>query len=213
MTMKLLSATPSPYARKVRIALREKGIPFELVTEQPWGRAASAPRYNPLGKVPTLILPDGETVYESAFILEWLETMHPAPPLVPADPRARLDARRLEVLGDGVCDAVVLTLMEHLRPADRRSAPWLERQSAKIAGGVAALAQRIVPDAPFALGDAFGLGDIAVGCTLGYLDLRLPAFDWRAAHPSLAPLFDRLSRRPSFVDTRPTAQTFSDPVV
>lgn len=211
--MKLLSATPSPYARKVRIALQEKGLAFELVTEQPWARDASAPRYNPLGKVPTLILPDGETVYESAFILEWLDAMHPDPALVPTDARGRLDARRLEVLGDGVCDAVVLTLMEHMRPADRRSAPWLERQSAKIAGGVAELARRIAPDAPFALGDRFGLGDIAVGCTLGYLDLRLPGFDWRAAHPALVPLFERLSRRPSFVATVPTAQTFSDPVV
>lgn len=211
--MKLLSATPSPYARKVRIALQEKGIAFELVTEQPWSREASAPRYNPLGKVPALILPDGETVYESSFIVEWLETMHPEPALMPADPKARLDARRLDVLGGGVCDAVVLTLMEHLRPADRRSAPWLERQAAKIAGGVAELERRIAPDGPFALGDTFGLGDIAVGCTLGYLDLRLPAFDWRAAHPGLVPLFERLSWRPSFADTVPTAQTFSDPVV
>ena len=68
--MKLLSATPSPYARKVRIALAEKGLPFELVTEVPWNADTTTPKYNPLEKVPVLILEDGTTVYESRHILE-----------------------------------------------------------------------------------------------------------------------------------------------
>ena len=71
--MQLISATPSPYARKVRIALAEKGLPFELITEVPWDNATVTPRYNPLEKLPILILDDGTTVYESSFILEWLE--------------------------------------------------------------------------------------------------------------------------------------------
>ena len=113
--MKLLSATPSPYARKVRIALAEKGLAFELVTENPWKTGASTPDFNPLGKLPVLILEDGSTVYESGHSLEWLEVHYPEPALVPADPRARLAARGIEVLADGVCDAIVLSLIEGLR--------------------------------------------------------------------------------------------------
>ena len=82
---RLISATASPYARKVRVALAEKGIPFELQTEVPWNCATQTPAYNPLEKVPVLVLPHGRGVYESRFILEWLEAKHPEPPLLPAD--------------------------------------------------------------------------------------------------------------------------------
>ena len=79
--MKLLSATPSPYARKVRIALAEKGLRFELVTDAPWNAETTTPRYNPIEKVPVLILEDGTTVYESRHILEYLEVKYPDPSL------------------------------------------------------------------------------------------------------------------------------------
>ena len=83
--LKLISATPSPYARKVRIVLAEKNIPFELVTEVPWNSTSATPQYNPLEKLPVLLLEDGGAVYESRFILEWLEAKYPKPPMVPAD--------------------------------------------------------------------------------------------------------------------------------
>ena len=82
---RVISATPSPYARKVRIALAEKGIPFELATEVPWDSTTETPAYNPLEKLPVLVLPDGRGLYKSRFILEWLEAKHPEPPLLPAD--------------------------------------------------------------------------------------------------------------------------------
>ena len=105
---RLISATPSPYARKVRIQLAEKGIPFELVTEVPWNRDTIVPQYNPLEKLPVLICDDGETVYESRFINEWVEHMHPELPLVPKGIPGILLTKRFEVLADGVCDAGVL---------------------------------------------------------------------------------------------------------
>jgi glutathione S-transferase len=144
--MKLLSATPSPYARKVRIALAEKGIPFELVTEVPWNADATTPRYNPLEKLPVLILDSGETVYESRFILEWLEIRHPEPALFPNDPDELLAARRLEVLADGVCDACVLLFWERRRPEAHQSQPWTARQMRKIEGGLNEIA-RLAPPA------------------------------------------------------------------
>ncbi len=210
--MKLLSATPSPYARKVRIALAEKGLDFELLTEVPWNRDASAPQYNPLGKIPVLLLDDGSAIYESSFILQWLELKHPAPAVLPGDPDGIIAARQLEVLADGICDAIVLVVIENTRAPEKRSDDWIARQDAKIRAGVAELARRVSPDTPFAGGDTFGLGDIAVGTVLGYLDLRYPQFRWRPMYPNLVALADRLAARPSFRDTVPSAQTITDRV-
>lgn len=204
--MKLLSATPSPYARKVRIALHEKGIPFELLTEVPWNAGASAPQYNPLGKIPVLILDDGECYYESRFILEYLELRHPQPPIYPRDAEQLLAAKRLEVLADGACDAFVLVFMERQRPEAHRSAPWLQRQQAKIAAAVDEIARRIAPGSEYAVGDSFSLGDIAVGTLLQYLDVRYPELPWRR-HAHLQALAQRLWRRPSFEQTVPVKQT------
>ena len=207
---RLISATPSPYARKVRIALAEKGIPFELMTEVPWDSTTSTPRYNPLEKLPVLIPETGDPVYESRFILEWLEIRHPEPRLVPADVEEMLTARRLEVLCDGICDAIVLTFFERRRkhPSDE----WIARQRRKIEGGLREIA-RIVGDGDWAVGDRFGLGDIAAGTVTGYLAVRFPEFRWREIHSNLAALSDRLEARPSFRDSVPVPQTISDPVV
>ena len=124
----LISATPSPYARKVRIALAEKGIPFTLQTEVPWDSTTKTPQYNPLEKLPVLILDDGKTaIYESHYILEWLEAKHPEPPLLPPSSEVddRLFARKVEVLCDGICDALVLAFFEKQREA--QSEEWTAR--------------------------------------------------------------------------------------
>ena len=209
---RLISATPSPYARKVRIALLEKGVPFELVTEVPWDRTTTVPQYNPLEKLPVLICSDGSAIYESAFILEWLEVKFPMPPLFPTDPMERLRARRLEVLADGVCDAVVLTLFENMRGADKCSPEWLARQRRKIEGGVSAIA-KLIGEKKFAVGDSFGLGDIAAATAVAYLDTRLADFGWRTLYPQLAAYSDVMETRDSFAQTKPVPQTMTDKVV
>ena len=210
--MKLLSAIPSPYARKVRIALAEKGLPFELVTEVPWNADTTTPKFNPLEKVPVLILEDGTTVYESRHILEYLEVKYPDPPMFPMAPDDFLAAKRLEVLADGICDAAVLVIFERKRPQDRRSGPWEARQRRKIEGGFAEVA-RLVPTDGYCVGGAFGLGDIAVGSLLGYISLRLPEIDWSDKYANLVGLRERLSQRPSFRDTEPRVQQIDTAVV
>ena len=208
---KLISATPSPYARKVRIALAEKGLPFELLTEVPWDSTTSTPRYNPLEKLPVLLLPDGASVYESSYILQYLELKHPQPSLLPPDIDGKLAARKLEVLCDGVCDAVVLSLFEKKR-AGGGSPEWLARQRRKIDGGVAEMA-KIVGLRQWATGDSFSLGDIAVGTAVGYLSVRFQELPWRTLYPGLAALSDRLEERPSFQNSVPYAQTITDKVM
>ena len=208
----LLSATPSPYARKVRIALIEKGIAFALKTEVPWDRTTETPKHNPLEKLPVLISGSGESVYESRFILEWLEARHPSPPLLPDDVEERLAARQMEVLADGVCDAFVLHFWERHRAPEHRSAEWLARQQRKIDGGLAEIARRI-GTREFAVGSRFGLGDIAAATVAGYLSVRYREYDWRARFPNLAAYSDRMEQRPSLAATRPVPQTITDKVV
>jgi len=210
--LRLLSATPSPYARKVRIALAEKSICFELVTEVPWDSTTTTPRYNPLEKLPVLLLPDGRSVYESHFILEWLEAHYPDPPLVPADIEGRLAARQTEVLADGICDAFVLLFFERHRAAALQSEAWIARQRRKIDGGLRALAVQAA-DRAWMVGDRFGLADIATGTVLRYLDIRFPELPWREIHPNLATYSDRLEQRPSFRATVPVPQVIADRVV
>lgn len=212
MTMKLISATPSPYARKVRITLHEKGVPFELVTEVPWDAATATPRHNPLEKLPVLILDDGSSVYESRFILEWIEAKHPAPPMLPADVDARLFARKVEVVADGVCDACVALFWERHRDPDKQSAEWKARQTRKVDGGMRALAEW-AGTREFVVGDGFGLADVATGTVCRYLDVRFPDYPWRERHPNLSAYSDRMEMRPSFAATVPVAQVISDKVV
>lgn len=206
---KLISASPSPYARKVRIALAEKGIPFTLVTEVPWNDDTSTPQYNPLEKIPILLTDDGTSYYESRFILDYLELKHPEPPLLPRDADAILAAKRFEVLADGVCDALVLLFFERVREV--KSEAWWARQQRKVDGGLREIA-RLVGTSEFAVGGRFGLGDIAVGVLLRYLMLRWRDNPWRGLYPDLAAYSDRLEERPSFRDTVPSPQTITSKV-
>ena len=208
--MRLISATPSPYARKVRIALAEKGIPFELVTEVPWNNDTSLPLYSPLEKLPVLLTDDGGSVYESSHILDWIERKYPQPALVPSDDDGYLEAKRVQVVADGACDALVLSFFERARPEP--SAAWLARQMRKVEGGLGDLA-RTLGDRGFMVRDSFGLGDIATGCVLGYLEVRFPDMLWRERFAVLARFADRMAERASFRDTVPYPQIIRDVVV
>ncbi len=209
---KLISATPSPYARKVRIALAEKGIPFELVTEVPWDSTTSTPKFNPLEKLPVLICDDGSTVYESRFIMEYLELKHPEVPMLPRDIDGIIAAKRLEVLCDGICDALILSFFERQRAAAAQSAEWMARQRRKVDGGLREMA-RLVGERDYAVGDKFGLGDIAVATVMGYIGVRWPDLGVRDTHPNLARFSDRMEQRPSLKGSRPYAQVIKDKIV
>ena len=210
--MKLISATPSPYARKVRIALAEKSVAFELLTEVPWNEGTSLPQHNPLEKLPVLILDDGSTVWESSHILDYIERKFPIPPLLPPDDDGILAHKRMEALAAGVCDALLLVFFERMRPEAHRSQPWIDRQLRKVNGGVAEIA-RVVGGQAFAVRNMFGLADIAAGCVLGYMQVRFPHLDWRNTYPPLARYMDGLMTRPSFQATVPYPQMITSVVM
>lgn len=199
--MKLIIATPSPFARKARIALLEKKLAHEVVVQNPWQTSIAA---NPLGKVPALLLDDGRVVHDSSVILEFLDTLGAPPVLIPAVPALRVAHKQIEAIADGICDAVVLIVTERARPPEKRSEDWIARQARKIPAALEALEKMLFQENFTSHG--FGVAEIATGCALGYLDLRYPELDWRAANPRLQSLFKRLEARPSFAATIPTAQ-------
>jgi glutathione S-transferase len=204
--MKLVIATPSPYARKVRIALHEKGIAFEEIVDIPWNPGTVAPSLNPLGKIPVLILGDGRAIYDSRVIVEYLDTLDRPPQLIPSDPKQRIAVKQVEALADGICDAVVLIAIEARRKPELQSRDWVARQRAKVEAGTAALNDHIGTRS-WAVDSTFSLADITAATALAYLDLRLPGYSWRESFPHLVAYEARLAERPSFKRSRPAAQS------
>ena len=202
--MKLIASLTSPYARKVRIALAEKKIEYELVEASPATPDSIVPSYNPLGKIPVLVLDDGTNLYDSRVIVEYLDTVSPVSRLIPEPSRQRIAVKRWEALADGICDAAVSIVVETKRPAKQQSRDWLDRQRSKVDRGITELASEL-GDKPWCNGEAYSLADIATGCALGYLDLRHPAIDWRGPYPNLVKLAEKLAKRQSFADTSPPA--------
>ncbi len=201
--MKLVASLTSPYARKIRVALAEKSLPFELEVDIPWLADTRVPSYNPLGKVPALVADDGELWFDSPVIAEYLDTLA-GPLLLPADRAAALPVRQAEALAVGITDAAVAAFLEGMRPAERQDPAAIERQLGKISRGLTALEARVAQRKGCA-GEALSIADIAIGCTLGYLDLRFAHLGWRASHPQLAAWAAGLLARPSFTTTAPPA--------
>jgi glutathione S-transferase len=200
--MKLIGSHPSPFTRKVRIVLAEKKIDCEFVVETPWGADSKVPSYNPLGKIPVLVLDDGQTLYDSRVIVEFLDNVSPLSRLIPPGNRERIEVRRWEALADGVVDAALLIRYENERAKGKRSPAWIERQTNKLLRGLDAM-ERELGDQPFCTGIGYNLADIAAGACLDYLDFRFPGIGWRDTHPNLVRLQSRLAERQSFIDTAP----------
>lgn len=200
--LKLIASTTSPFARKVRIALAEKKVEYQMVAASAWDAGNPVHAYNPLGKLPVLILDDGTHLFDSRVIVEYIDLVSPVSRLIPEPARQRIAVKKWEALADGVCDAAASIVIERRRPANLQSEEWIERQRRKIREGVAELSREL-GDRAWCYGETCSLADIATGCALGYLDLRHAELDWRDLYPNLARLAERLGKRPSFAETTP----------
>lgn len=200
--MILLYSPNSPYARKVRIAALEKHI--ELVLQEVVLGAPDSPvkQHNPLGKIPALILDDGDNLYDSRVIVEYLDFHTPVARLIPQDHNARISARRWEALADGICDAAVAAMLEGRRPPEQQSQANIDKQLGKVLLGLEVLNLDIYKK-KWCVNETFGLADIALGCALGYLDLRFKSLNWQDKFPNLAKHYSLLVKRPSFKQTMP----------
>ena len=197
--MKLYYANTSPYARKVRIALREAGLEhrIEEVFQNPFEKSPLLAAANPLGKVPCLVTDDGQALYDSPVICAYLAALSPEAGLVPDDGR-RWRVLTGEALADGILDAAYALVMERRRPASERSAAWMTRWEGAIARAVAAAEK---DRAPFE--GPVNVAQIALGAALGYLDFRLHDLAWQEAAPGLATWYSQFSECPAMRATRP----------
>ncbi len=194
----LRSAGASPFARKVRIAASLLALDdrIEISAADTGNPEDSLRTQNPLGKIPVLVLDNGETLFDSAVIVEYLDWLAGGGKIIPTEPRARFRSLTQESLADGVCDAAVLLRYEILwREPEKRSEKWMAYQGDKIARALRAFEQA----PPEELSD---VGTIALASALGYLDLRFDGA-WRKEHPRLVAWLDVFSEAtPSFEATR-----------
>jgi glutathione S-transferase len=202
--MKLYTSLTSPYGRKARVMLAEKRIDFELVQTDVWDPNSELLKFNPLGKVPCLLLDDGNALYDSPVILDYLDSVTPVGHLIPETTRPRIQVKRWEALADGILDAAIAIVLEKKRAPQLQNSDWIARQSGKIERGLKVMSQDLGETA-WCTGHSFNLADIVVGCALMYLDFRFAEVNWRKDYPNLGQLTDKLAKRTSFKNTAPPA--------
>lgn len=203
--MKLIGSLTSPFVRKVRIVFLEKKVDLDLELENVWAADTKIALNNPLGKIPCLILDDGEAIYDSRVIAEYADTLSPVSKLIPAGSREKATVKTWEALADGVGDAGILARLEAtFRPPEQQSTAWVERQIGKINSSLAQMSRELGENT-WCHGNQMTLADIAVGCALGYLLFRFPNIAWQAQYPNLDSLYQKLMQRPSFAETAPPA--------
>lgn len=202
--MKLLYTNNSPYARKVRIVANEKGQSLTMQQVVLADPDCPVKRYNPLGKVPVLILDDGVCLYDSRVIVEYLDQCKPANGLIPAATQAKIAVRRWEALADGVCDAAVAIMLEQRKATAAQDAAFVAKQMDKVRRGLSVLNEDLA-DHEWCVNDQFSLADIALGCMLAYVNLRfVEVLDLAQDYPNLQRLHLRLLARPSFAGSEPS---------
>ncbi len=200
--MRLFHAPASPYVRKVMVLLHETGqtdaVEILPTVVSPMDAGPTLPALNPLGKLPTLERADGPALYDSRVICRYLDDLAGGR-LSPSGPRL-WDMLTLEATADGIMDAAILMVYENrLRPAEKAMDSIVEAQWAKIVRALDVLDGRWLGH----LAGPLDLGQIAVGCALGYLDFRHPGRDWRRGRPGLTEWMARFSERPSMQATPP----------
>lgn len=201
--MKLYWSSRSPFVRKVMICAHETGLAPGLELERTLV-VMSQPnrdlmRQNPLGRIPTLVTDDGKVLHDSLLICEYLDTLHGGARLFPASGDARWQALLWHALGNGMLDTLVLWRNETLKPDSQRGADLLAAFELKTRCAVDSLE----PQADVLARAPFGIGHVAIGVALGYIDFRFPGLDWRAGHPALSAWYATFAQRPSAQATMP----------
>lgn len=207
--MILIGQYDSPFVRRVGIALTLYDLAFEHRTWSAFSDADKLRRYNPLTRVPTLVLDDGTVLVESHAMLDYLDSLVPSERrMFPPSEPARHRAIRVATLATGLGDKAVSIFYEK-RLHDHTSAVWLERCRAQVAGALAALEQdRAARKTTYWFGEAIGHADIAVACVLRFVNEALPGLLPMAECPALATHAARLEALPAF---RQVSQRFVPP--
>ncbi len=193
--MKLILSKTSPYARKVRILVHEKGLGIEEIETMPFDDEPLLHEANPLGKVPALIRDGKTTIYDSPMICEYLDGL--GKPWLPTG-EAAWRQKTLHALGDGIIDAVLTFRMERIRPQEQWWEFWAMRQENAVGRALLHL-EEIVDE----LGQPWQYGNLAIACALGYIDFRAADLQWRDHMPKLTKWFEAFEKQTSYKDTAP----------
>ena len=202
--MRLRHSPTSPFVRKVLAFAHECRLAerIEIVPTWTWDPATDLVNDNPLGRIPTLITPDG-TFIGSFFCCEYLDTLHDFSRMIPAPAPDQWQAMRCYYLADGILEAAVASVTEtNQRPPEMIYTPFLARQRGKIERALAALEDMLLP-----VTEPVHLWALTLGCALGYLEFRLPEIDWRQKHPKLKAFHDVIMSRQSMQMTQPRVRT------
>ncbi len=198
--MFLIGQYDSPFVRRVAIALRLYGIAFE---HRPWSTFGDADKiapYNPLRRVPTLVLDDGEALIESTIILDYLDDLvGPEKAMIAPKGSERRHQLRICALATGLADKAVSLLYERVLRKEQQLALWVERCRAQIAGVLEVLeAERAGVKTPYWFGARIGHADIAVACILRFTREAHPQLFDAARYPALAAHAERCEALPVF---------------
>ena len=200
--MKLIGSLTSPYVRKVRVVLAEKKIDYEFELDSPMSPESIVPNFNPLGKIPVLILDDSTVLFDSRVIVEYIDSVAPNNKLMPESNRERAEVKRWCAVADGICDAASLIFVERKRPQAQQSADWIKRQQDKVTRSLDYMSAQL-GEGNWCMGTHFSLADVGAGCALGYLAFRFPEIKWSETHANLARLYEKMMLRPAFGETVP----------
>ncbi len=206
--MKLRYSTTSPFVRKVSATIIECGLEDKVeripTKVTPTTRNDGMALDNPLVKIPALITDDEITLYDSPVICEYLDSISGGK-MFPTAGKARWIALRQQALGDGILDAGVLTRYESLRPKEFQWPEWIDGQLRKMRGALSSLESECANGAltDVADGGVPTIGQLTIGCALGYLDFRYDSEKWRDDHQRLAAWYERFAKRLSMTETEP----------
>lgn len=196
--MKLAYSAASPYVRKVNACAIVRGIDDKI---ERWKVATTDPAlldHNPLSKVPTLITDDGTRLYDSPVICEYLDSIGNAPKLFPAAGPARWKALCQQALGDGILDATQPRRRELTLPLDDGRKAYIETQRGKVSRSL-----DLLESEAGSLGELKTIGEITIGCALGYLDFRYANEPWRPGHPKLEAWYAKVVKLAPLAETMP----------
>jgi len=202
--MKIFFSPASPFVRKCMVVAYETGLAGRIEklpsAAHPVNRDRNIVAVNPLGQVPTFFTDEGQPIYDSRVICEYLDHLAQGGIFPPASAQ-RWRALSEQSLADGILDAALLARYEAVvRPAQAQWDDWTRGQMDKIASALDYFEDAIRDRA-----GQVDIGTITLGCALGYLDFRFPDYDWRAGRGRLAAWFADFNQRPSMQQTLPTA--------
>lgn len=202
--MKLYYGTTSPYVRKVVMAAIECGLNDRIERDEifPWDAKTDYGGVNPVGKVPALVTDQGQLLYDSPVIVEYLDSLHDGAKLIPSSGEERFEILRISALADGMMDAVILLYSElERRPKELHWEFWDDRMRNTVARSLDALDV----DANTFDADRADIAQISTACGVGWIEFRksILGIDWRDGRPNLSKWFDAFSKRPSVLESMP----------